>query len=205
MQRIGILGGTFDPIHYGHLAIAQEAAWALNLARVYVVPAARQPLKTGQPHANAQQRLEMVRMACVGNALLVPSDVEMHRTPPSFTIDTLRELADALEDPAELWFILGSDALIDLPRWHAAQQLVELTQFAVLTRPGAAVDLDALDAQVPGVAARTRLIEGPLLDISSSALRQRILAGQPVRYQLPDRVLDYIVEQRLYLSAQQNG
>jgi nicotinate-nucleotide adenylyltransferase len=205
MERVGILGGTFDPVHYGHLAIAEEAAWALGLARIYMVPAARQPLKEGQPHADPQQRLEMVRLACAGNALFVPSDIEVRRGPPSFTVDTLRALAEALEHPPEMWFILGSDALTDLPRWHAAAQIVELVRLAVLMRPGMAVDLAPLESHLPGIAARTRVIEGPLLDISSSSLRQRMLAGQPVRYQLPDSVLDYIGEQQLYCPPQQHG
>lgn len=198
MQRIGILGGTFDPIHYGHLAIAEEARWALDLKLVYVTPAAQQPLKHNGHGASPQQRLEMIRLACASNPAFAPSDIELRRPPPSFTIDTMVEFRALLGANCELWFILGGDALADLPRWRQATRLLELTRFAAVLRPGATVDLAALDAALPGLARRTSLIAGPRLDISSTALRQRIAAGQPVRYQLPDAVIDYIETHRLY-------
>lgn len=202
MQRVGILGGTFDPIHYGHLAIAEEVACALELAHIYMVPAAQQPLKPARHLATPQQRLDMVRLACEDNPRLIPSDLELRRTPPSFTVDTLQEFRALLGSDTEMWFILGSDALADLPRWHAARELVALTSFAVVVRPGAAIDLARLEPVLPGLTARTAIIAGPRLDIASSDLRQRIAAGQPVRYQLPERVRRYILAQQLYLPRQ---
>lgn len=198
IQRIGILGGTFDPIHYGHLAIAEEARWALALERVYLVPAARQPLKPDAHEAGPVQRLEMVRLACLGNPHLLPSDLELQRDPPSYTVDTLDAFRAQLGAPCELFFILGGDALRDLPRWHKAAQILHLARLAVVTRPGIAVDLPALEQALPGITARTTLIEGPNLDISSTMLRRRLAAGRPVRYQVPDVVLEYMTALGLY-------
>jgi nicotinate-nucleotide adenylyltransferase len=198
IQRIGILGGTFDPLHYGHLAIAEEAAWFLRLSRVYMVPAARQPLKHAPQRANGQQRLEMVRLACADNPLLSPSDIEIRRPPPSYTVETLRLMrADAGPD-ADLWFILGADALMQFHHWHAAAEIITLARLATIARPGASIDLAALDASLPGLSTRTVVIEGPLLDISSSEMRERFASGRPVRYQMPDAVLHYIDAHGLY-------
>ncbi|MFP4436951.1 MAG: nicotinate-nucleotide adenylyltransferase [Chloroflexaceae bacterium] len=198
MQRIGILGGTFDPVHYGHLAIAEEVRWALGLEQIYVVPAAQQPFKQGQQRANPAQRMEMVQRACAGNPALVPSDVELRRTPPSYTIDTLREFRNRLSAGVTIWFIVGGDALESLPHWYASEEIISLARLAAVGRPGSTPDLARLDAALPGLADATDMVTGPQLDISSTALRRRVAAGQPIRYQVPDTVLAYIVEQRLY-------
>jgi nicotinate (nicotinamide) nucleotide adenylyltransferase len=197
-QRIGILGGTFDPIHYGHLAIAEEVRWSLGLARVYVVPTAYQPLKQGRHAATPPQRLEMVRRACADNAALEPWDIEIRRPPPSYTVDTLQVVQERYGGNAEVWFILGADAVLRLPRWYRARQVLALARLALVARPGVAVDLAALEDEVPGISQRTEVITGPLLDIASSTLRERLAQGQPVRYQLPDAVLDYVREEGLY-------
>ncbi len=115
--RTGILGGTFDPIHYGHLAIAEEARTALRLDRVLLVPAAHQPLKRGEHLASPEQRFEMVRLACAGNDAFEPSTIELDRPGPSYTVATLEELAGG--GWGELFFVMGADALADLPRWYA--------------------------------------------------------------------------------------
>ncbi len=198
MQRIGILGGTFDPIHYGHLVIAEEVRWALGLQQVYIVPAAQQPFKRNQHRANPQQRLEMARRACNSNPALVPADIELQRALPSYTVDTLREFRKRLGDSAAIWFIIGGDALESLPDWHAAEEIIALARLAAVDRPDSASDLARLDTALPGLASATDPIVVPQLDISSTALRQRIADGQPIRYQVPDVVLDYITEQRLY-------
>jgi nicotinate-nucleotide adenylyltransferase len=204
MRRIGILGGTFDPIHYGHLVIAEEVCWSLGLAYLSMMPAAYQPLKHGKHSASPEQRLHMVRLACADNPLLKSSDLELRRDAPSYTVDTLREMRQLLdnagEQRTELWFVLGSDALAQLPRWHAAAHLIGLARLAIVARPGTAVDLAALETPLPGITRHSQVIEVPQLDISGSELRQRIAAGQPVRYQLPDSVLAYIREHDLYRS-----
>ncbi len=201
MQRVGILGGTFDPIHYGHLAIAEEARWAAGLTRVYLAPAAHQPLKHGRHAASAQQRMHMVRLACANNAAFVPSDFDLRRGSPSYTVDTLRTFQLMLGDAVELWFILGYDALMSLPQWFAAPQIIKLAKLAAIARPGIVLNMAVLEQQLPGVVAQTQIIDGPHLDISSTALRQRIAAHQPIRYQVPDAVLEYITREQLYLSS----
>lgn len=200
MQRIGILGGTFDPIHYGHLAIAEEVRWALDLTSVYMVPAVQQPLKSERSRVAPQQRLEMVRLACANNAAFIPSDIDLQREPPSFTVDTLAALRQVLGSTVEVWFILGGDSLTTFPQWYAPQQIIALAQLAIVQRPGYHINMTTLEAHVPGLSARSMLIPGPMLDISSSDLRQRIVRGQTVRYQIPDAVISYIQTQHLYTS-----
>jgi nicotinate-nucleotide adenylyltransferase len=202
MQRIGVLGGTFDPIHYGHLAIAEEVRWALALTSVYVVPAVQQPLKSQRSVAAPQQRLEMVRLACASNPALIPSEVDLQRDPPSFTVDTLAALHDMLGSDMALWFILGGDSLQTFPRWYAPRRILDLARLAIVQRPGTTVNIAEVEAQVPGLAARSDVVTGPMLDIASSSLRQRLASGQPVRYRLPDSVLHYIQSQQLYSHDQ---
>lgn len=196
-RRIGVFGGTFDPIHYGHLAIAAEVRWVLKLEQIVFVVAAQQPFKRQEHTAPAQARLEMVQLACVDEPGFVPSDIELHRPPPSYTVDTLRALREQFVD-CELWFLLGADAFSDLPQWREATSLIELAHLAVVARPGTTLDLATLDSRLPGLHIRTQQVTGPQLDISSTILRARIAEGQPVRYQMPDSVIAYIEEKKLY-------
>lgn len=202
-KRTGILGGTFDPIHYGHLAIAEEARVALRLDRVLFIPVARQPLKGSGHVASASQRVAMARLACASNAAFEVLTTEVDRPEPSYTVDTLEELSGAGGD--ELHFILGADALADFPRWRAVQRILELARLVVVTRPGPAADLEALARALPGLRGRLTLLEGPRLDISSSELRRRIAAGRPIRYQTPDPVVEYIAANRLYQGMGEEG
>jgi nicotinate-nucleotide adenylyltransferase len=195
-SRIGVLGGTFDPIHHGHLALAEEARVALRLDTVLLVPAGQQPLKHGAHVASPHQRLEMAGLACENNPALAVSPVEVERPGPSYTVTTLEHLQ--AETGGELHFILGADALADLHRWREADRVVELARLIAVGRPGYVADLAALEARLPGVVGRVTLLEGPRLDISSSELRRRIAGGRPVRYLLPDAVIAYIEEHRLY-------
>lgn len=197
-ERVGIYGGTFDPIHYGHLAVAEDARVALGLGRVIVVPTARQPLKAHAQGAPPAHRLAMVRLACADNSAFTVDPLELERPPPSYTVDTVLALRQRLGLGAELWLILGADAARDLPRWHRAPELVGLAHLAIVGRPGAALHLPSLEAALPGVAGRYRLISGPNLDISSTELRRRLAAGLPVRYQLPESVRAYIATTGLY-------
>jgi nicotinate-nucleotide adenylyltransferase len=194
MQRLGIVGGTFDPIHNAHLAIAEEARVCLGLDQVLFVPAARQPLKESHA-ASASDRLAMVRLAVASNPAFAASDLEVNRPGPSYTIDTLRALQGAA---AELWFILGGDALRFLPDWHEAAAVVGLARFAVIDRPDGPVDLTDLEAALPGLRGRSARLRGPNMDLSSTELRDRLAAGLPVRYLVPDPVADYIAERGLY-------
>jgi nicotinate-nucleotide adenylyltransferase len=199
-RRIGIYGGTFDPIHNGHLAMASEVAWQLQLDEVLFVVAGKQPLKQQGHLASAEQRLAMVELACADEPRFRASAIELQRPPPSYSFDTITELRQLYGSEADLWFILGADALAELHRWYKAAELIQLVRLAVVERPNASYDLAKLEATLPGISERIDQIEGPHLDIASSDLRARHAKGQPIRYQLPEAVLSYISEQHLYES-----
>jgi nicotinate-nucleotide adenylyltransferase len=196
-ERIAILGGTFDPIHYGHLAIAQDVCWHLDVRRMLFVPAAQQPFKLGVESVAADHRLAMARLAVEGNPHFEVSDLEVRRGGTSYSYDTVRAITEQHPD-AELFFAAGADVLRDLHRWRAIDELLALCRFAIVRRPGYVLDLDAVYATLP--AARGRLIEivGPALDISATMLRERLQEEAPVRYQMPDAVIAYIEEHDLY-------
>ncbi|MDQ2995935.1 MAG: nicotinate-nucleotide adenylyltransferase [Chloroflexota bacterium] len=197
--RIGILGGTFDPIHNGHLAIAEEARLASRLDRVLFVPASQQPLKRSTHIATPEQRLAMTQLACASNIAFEVSRIELDRPGPSFTLTTLEALQSA--QIGELHFILGEDALADLTRWHGAAGVVELARIIAVGRPGCTLDLTRIFQALPALRERLTVLPGPTLDISSTALRLRVAASRPIRYQTPDAVVDYINEHSLYRSA----
>ncbi len=195
-MAVGVLGGTFDPIHIGHLIIAQEVALALGLEMVYFIPVGQPPLK---PHAvtPAAHRLEMLQLALGGNASFHLSTMEVERPGPSYTVDTLRELRRS--EGREVLLILGWDAVADLPRWHRPQELLTLCRIAAVPRPGSPVpDVDALEQALPGLRERLRLLPGPVIGISASEIRRRVARGLPVGYLLPQAVEQYIQEQSLY-------
>jgi nicotinate-nucleotide adenylyltransferase len=198
MRRIGIYGGSFDPIHIGHLAIAEDARYALDLVQVVFIPAARQPLKSDAQVTSGVHRLAMTRLACQSNSAFKVSDIELRRPPPSYTVDTLTALRAEFAGASELVFILGADAARDLHRWYRAAEIPHLAHLAIVGRPGYGVDLAALTTALPGLAGRYTLIDGPHLEVSSSDLRLRLAAGRPTRYQIPDPVLAHIAEHELY-------
>lgn len=201
MSRVGVYGGSFDPIHTGHLAIAEEARAVLGLTSVRVVPAARQPLKAHLQGAAADHRMAMVRIACADNPAFLPDDLELQRSPPSYTFDTLVTLRERLGPDTQLWFIMGADVAHELPRWHRISELLALTRLAIVCRPGYSLDLPALERTLPALAGRYAIIEGPRLDIASSELRHRLAGGRPVRYLIPEGVRRYIEEHGLYRGA----
>jgi nicotinate-nucleotide adenylyltransferase len=198
--RIGILGGSFDPIHYGHLAIAEEARVSLQLDRVVFVPAALQPLKHGGHGATSAQRFEMARLACGTNAKFEVSPIEIERPGPSYSVVTLEEFHKTR--PGEYYFILGADAAGDLGRWYAAERIIELARIVVVGRPGAAPNHEQLIHTFPRLAEHMLLVAGPRLDISSTLLRDRVASGRSIRYLTPDSVVEYIAQHRLYGSDQ---
>ncbi len=211
---IGILGGTFDPIHYGHLRLAEEAADACALGRIQLIPAALPNLRSA-PRTPAQHRLEMARLAAAGNPRLAVDGRELLRAGTSYTVDTLQSLRDELGMEVPLCLVLGADAFLRLPAWSRWSRLFELAHIVVATRPG--YDLDAAVDQSAelGVEWRRRRVAEPsavrahpagaiaaiaipLLEISASAVRARIAQRASVRYLLPPIVLDYIAEHHLY-------
>lgn len=184
----GVFGGSFDPVHHGHLIAADRAAEALGLETVLFVPCARQPLKTGGPVAAAQQRCEMLRLAIQGHPRYALETMELDRAGPSYTVDTLRILKERWPDD-RLVLILGADAAAELPRWRAADEVARLAEIAVLTRPGA--------PEVGSVFVK-HLVATPAIEISASDIRARCVAGKSIRYLVPDDVAEYIARQRLY-------
>ena len=196
-ERIGIMGGTFDPIHDGHLVAAEEAAWTLELDRVLFIPTYFPPHKGG-PEATAAHRVGMVRAAIADNPVFELSTIEVERGGKSYTLDTLQHLR-RLNPDAQFHLIVGMDSLADLASWHEPAGILRLAHIAAVHRSGwAPVDLDQLTAAVPEAAGRVMVIDIPGLDIASSDLRVRIAAGRPVRYLLPDAVIAYITVNNLY-------
>ena len=213
MPPIGVFGGTFDPIHFGHLRLAEEMADALGLDRVLFIPAG-QPPHRGAPRTAATHRLEMVRRAIAGNPRFVADAREVQRPQPSYTVDTLTALRAELGDAQPLWLLLGADAFLDLPSWHDWRRLFELANIAVAARPGAQLmQSDAIMEPLQGevsqrLVADNRSAAGPAgsvllratppLDISATTIRDILARRGSARYLLPDAVLDYIHEHQLY-------
>ncbi len=200
IERIGVFGGTFDPVHYGHLLMAEQCREQLALQRVVFVPAHQSPLKPHGPQATPRQRLEMLRLAVAGHASFQVSDLELDRPPPSYTVDTLQHMAEA--DPqAELYFILGSDSVTSFAQWRQPQRIVELALPVVVARPGSSAQLEELRPfatparwhQIQAAAVRT-----PLIEISSSELRARLAAGRSIRYMTPRAVEVYLQTHGVY-------
>jgi nicotinate-nucleotide adenylyltransferase len=194
---VGILGGTFDPIHNGHLAIAEEAREALGLERMVFMPASAPPHKPGRDITSPEHRLAMVRLAVAGNPAFEASELEVARGGASYTVDTLEAvLAAGLVDP---WLILSSEALAGLPTWRDPVRILGLARVAVVPRGGFdPLGPEWVEARFPGAAARVRFLAGPLLPISGSVVRRRAAAGRSVRYLVPDAVAAYIAYHRLY-------
>jgi nicotinate-nucleotide adenylyltransferase len=209
---LGVLGGTFDPIHCAHLRLAESAREDLGLQRVLFVPAAQPALKPADV-APAADRLEMLRLATASNPAFEVLDLEILRGGISYTVDTLRELAARF--PGErFWFVIGADALAELERWREPETLFELASFAVAARPGSAGDpAELLPAPLAAHFSRgpdgllhesgneIRALEFPALDISATEVRRRVARGASIRYLVPDPVLEYIAKQRLYEEA----
>jgi nicotinate-nucleotide adenylyltransferase len=194
--RLGLLGGTFDPPHFGHLLMANEAAWQLRLERVLFLPAQQNPLKRGEPSSPAEARCEMVELAIADNPSFELSRLDVDRPPPSYTVDLLGALA---APDRELFFLAGGDILPELPHWHAPVEILRLARLVIATRPGApAPNVAHLEHELPGIGARVDVIRTPGLEISSTQLRDRVRAGKPIRYLTPASVEQYIVENRLY-------
>lgn len=210
---VGVFGGTFDPIHFGHLRLAEEMADALGLDRVLFIPAG-QPPHRGAPRTAASHRLDMVRRAIAGNPRFVADAREVQRAQPSYTVDTLTALRGELGEARPLWLLLGADAFLDLAGWHQWRRLFELAHIAVAERPGARLMqseaiMEPLRSEVSrrlvtgehsasGPAGSVQLRQMTPLDISATAIRTTLERHGSARYLLPDAVLDYIHEHQLY-------
>jgi nicotinate-nucleotide adenylyltransferase len=196
--RVGVLGGTFDPPHIGHLVLAEEARVRLGLTRVLWVPAGDPWRKSGAVVSAPEHRLAMVRLVAAGNPAFEVSTLETDRSGPTYTVDTLAALHDA-EPARELYFIAGTDALEDLPNWREPARVIELAILAVAARGGAKPQAADLDARLPGLGQRVVWVDMPRMDIDATALRERVASGLSVRYFVPEPVETYIGAHRLYV------
>jgi nicotinate-nucleotide adenylyltransferase len=186
--KLGLFGGTFDPIHLGHLRAAETAREAAGLDQVAFVPAARSPFK-GDPVSAALDRYAMVALATAGHDAFVPSDLEIAREAPSYTVDTVRALRAAR--PQDLLFlIVGSDSVAELPSWRESARIFAECTVVVVARPG--------EAAPPGTAADVMWVEGPGLPVSATDVRRRVRDGRSIRFLVPDPVADYVAKRGLY-------
>jgi nicotinate-nucleotide adenylyltransferase len=198
-RRVGILGGTFDPPHIGHLWLATLAVDSLDLGHVLLMPAARPPHKGRRAVSNAADRVMMTRLAIGGDPALDLSLVEMERPGPSSTVDSLGQLREQLGKDVGLVLIMAADSFAEIETWREPDRLLELAEWAVGPRPGTAMpDPAALKERFGAAAARIHLLEGPSLDVSSSQIRTRVAAGRPIRYLVPRAVEELIVARGLY-------
>jgi nicotinate-nucleotide adenylyltransferase len=198
VARIGILGGSFNPPHLAHLVCASEAATQLDLDRVLLTPVAAPPHKDADRDPGPQERLELCRLAIVGDERLGVCDIEVRRGGPSYTVDTLREL-HARDPGDDLTFIVGGDIALGLPSWHEPEAVLGLARLAVAERSGAGrQDIATRLAECFADAAPPVFFDMPRLDISSSQIRRRIAEGRPIRYLVPDPVAEHIARGRLY-------
>ncbi len=199
-MNIGVLGGTFDPIHIGHLIVAEEARIKLGLEEVLFVPAGEPWLKQDRDVTPAIHRVEMVRRAIADNPDFKLSTLEVDRSGPSYTVDTLQALQEQLSETS-LFFVLGRDTLAELPLWKEPRKVIQLCRLVVPPRLGSR-DLRHLEESMPGLMTRVVQLDMPVIGISSSGIRHRLAQGMSVRYLVPPGVEAYITEQRIYsLSA----
>ena len=207
-RRIGLLGGTFDPIHYGHLAIAEEVRTTLAMAEMIFIPAGQPPHKLKRATTPAHHRLAMLELALASNPHFSISLVEMDRAGPSYLVDTLRILRTQSGMNVELSFVIGWDSLEELHTWYDPLGiLAQLDVLVAVARPGYSETVDEetyrrqLEARLPGISQRLLVVQAPFLDISSTDLRQRVAEGRPIKYQTPEAVEQYIFEHGLYVSV----
>ncbi len=200
-MNIGVFGGTFDPIHRGHIAAAQKVKSVLGLETILFVPAGQPWLKADVPISSARHRVEMVRLAIAGKRYFQVSTTEVDRPGPSFTVDTIDILQRQLGSGAKLSFILGSDVLSDLPRWKEPSRLIQICQLVAFTRPGfAPPPLEWLESSIPGISKQVTFVEVPQVNVSASDIRRRVAQGASIRRMVPRTVEKYILDHGLYIS-----
>jgi len=195
---LGLFGGTFDPPHIGHLILAAEAHAQLGLDRLLWILTPDPPHKQDQPITPLEHRLAMVKLTISNDRQFELSTVEMDRPAPHYALDTVKIIAG--QNPAaDLVYIMGGDSLHDLPAWHRPADLVASLHFiGVMRRPGDSIDLPELEKIIPGLTAKVRYVDAPLLDIAAHEIRRRVADDRPFRYFLPPAVYDYIVQHNLY-------
>jgi nicotinate-nucleotide adenylyltransferase len=197
MQKIGLLGGTFDPVHNGHLIISEYLRVELNLEQVWFIPTNKHPLKNNKDISSSEARLQMLNLAIAGNPYFKSYDYEVRKEGISFTIETLRELKKQYQSHRpEFYFFIGMDNVNDLPKWKDPEEILQICQVVAFGRPGFQPS-ERVRQYLPKI----KFIQAPLLEISSSIIRNRVQAEQSIRYMVPDSVREYITEKKLYQAA----
>jgi len=197
--NIGLLGGTFDPIHSGHLVIAEEARLRLRLDRVLFVPAGQPWLKTDRTITPAAHRVEMVKRAIASSPYFELSTVEIDRPGPSYSVETVAILQRQLDAEAKVFFLVGWDSLAELPEWKKPDKLIQLCKLVAVTRPDfSRPDLKVLESFVPGITQSVVWLDITPIDISSSDIRDRVAQGLSIHGLVPDEVESYIADKNLY-------
>jgi nicotinate-nucleotide adenylyltransferase len=198
-MRAGVFGGTFDPIHLGHLAVAKSIQTTLNLDKVIFVPAGQPWMKAGTPVSPVNDRVEMLRLAVARRRAFELSTMETDRPGPSYAVDTMDTLRRQFGSGSALFFLLGGDALMDIAKWKEPQRLIQLCQLVAFARPGCQLlRMEALEAAVPGVSKRVIFVEVPQVDIRATDIRRRVAEGRSIRRLVPRAVEGYILEHGLY-------
>ena len=194
MQKIGLLGGTFDPVHNGHLIISEYLRVELDLEQVWFIPTKKHPLKDNKDISSPDVRHQMLNLAISGNPYFKSYDYEIRKEGTSFTIETLRELKKSYQShQPEFYFFIGMDNVNDLPKWKDPEEILQICQVVAFGRPGFQPS-DRVKQYLPKI----KFIQVPLLEISSSIIRNRVQFGQSIRYLVPDSVREYIKEKKLY-------
>jgi nicotinate-nucleotide adenylyltransferase len=202
-MNIGVLGGTFDPIHIGHLKVAEEAVARLDLPRILFIPAGQPWLKLNNANAVSPvpHRLAMVRLGISGYPRFKLSTMEIERSGPTYSVDTIAQLHSGLSKGDEIFFILGWDNLMQLPKWHQPERLIELCRLVAVPRVDFPLpDLPALEKELPGISEKVILFDRPRIDINASEVRQRVAQGLSISDFVPKAVESYIKEHRLYVT-----
>jgi nicotinate-nucleotide adenylyltransferase len=198
VARIGILGGTFDPIHVGHLILAEEARDQLGLSVVYFVPAGDPPHKRDRRLAPVEDRLQMIERAIASNFAFRASRADADRPGPHYTIEMVHIFQQQLPPGGELYFLMGYDSLAELPCWHQPAELVAACRLVALNRYNVPLDWNYLEAALPGIRQRVTLLDMPELEIASHQIQERVRTGRTIRYLVPEEVREYIAARGLY-------
>lgn len=198
-KRVGIFGGTFDPIHMGHMIVAETIMDEFALDRVVFIPAAEPPHKQGREISSAKHRYMMTLLATCSNPRFNVSDIELRRSGPSYSKDTLAELTKQHGSDNDFYFIVGADSIVSLHTWNRPDELLRMCHIVGASRPGCMPDMTEIRQHFGELAEKIHCLETPELEISSTDIRQRVRDGKTIRYIVPDAVEQYIYKERLYL------
>jgi nicotinate-nucleotide adenylyltransferase len=198
-KRLGVMGGTFDPIHHGHLVTAEMALWQFELDEVVFVPTGQPWMKAGEEVSEAEHRYLMTVIATSSNPSFSVSRIEIERQGPTYTVETLQQLRREAEEPIDLFFITGADAMLEILHWKDPGDVLAEAHFIAATRPG--YDLARFQEEAPTSHPKVSVMDIPALAISSTDIRRRVRQGEPIRYLVPEGVQTYIQKARLYRGA----